>query len=218
MRRFCKITIILALGAPAHCLLAAENNADLAKAVERLQKEIELLKKHSVKIAVVSDVEVAKYLEEWIDRQTELEAGRQRLKKDLDSLLDKIKNLTNSLGLLVDGDEKEKKRGQLRRLEDEYRATRTVKQRSLAEKRDRYLKRLQSKMADAVSEYADKQGYAVVILKDALLYSDNNAVDDITDKIKDIMNAEYIADKQRDLGAEPEKPDAPKQPARVGPE
>ncbi len=214
MRPFCKLMIILVLAAPAHCLLAADNNTDLAKAVERLQKEVESLKKHSVKIALVSDIEVAKYLEEWIDRQTELEADRQRLKKDLDSLLDKIQKLTNSLGLMVDGDEKDKKRVQLRRLEEEYRATGSVKQRRLAEKRDKYLKQLQSKMTDAVAKYAREQGIAVVILKDALLYADKNTVDDISKKIIDIMNAEYLADKQRDLGDEPERPDAPKEPAR----
>ena len=217
-RRFCNLMLILVLAVPAHSLFAADTNADLAKAVEKLQKEVELLKKRPVKIAVVSDIEVAKDLEEWTHRQTELEAAEKRFVDELKLLKTKIDRLTNTLSVMVDGPEKSKKREERRSLEDEYRAIRSVKRKALMTKRDRYLKRLQDKMIEAVTTYADKHGYAVVILKDALLYSDKKAVDDISQKIIDMMNTEYIAEKKRDLGDEPDKPGATTEPAKIGPE
>jgi len=211
------------------CLLAmpaayaGEDKGDLAQRVNALEDEIAKLKQASFRVGTISEAEVVDWLNEWRDRKGELLALEQQLTGELEKQFQAIKAMRNVIGVMADGDEKNKKQAELMDLERQYTAKRDAGKEELVSKRRRYIDGLHNKVVENASAYAKENHFDLILLSDALLYR-SKETEDITQKIIQMMNGQYAAEKKTEPGGEAPRPEPGKnepgkqEPGKNGPE
>ena len=145
----------------------------------------------SLKIASVDPRKIAQESKIGVEATKSLSKTAEKLEKSLkakEAELQKIKDALQGKGPQLTAKERTAKEKDIQKKLNQYREAAQDAQKQMLAKEEEFGRALTVKMEAALKEYAPKNGYAVVIRKGDLLYSDGaHEVTDITDDILKII-------------------------------
>lgn len=144
----------------------------------------------AVKIASVDTRRIAQESKVGIDATKSLSKTAEKLEKNLkakEAELQKIKEALQGKGAQLSAKERAVKEKDAQKKFDQYREAAQEAQKTLLAKEEEYGRTFTGKLETILKQYAPKNGYAVVIRKGDLLYSDGKT--DVADITADIIKA-----------------------------
>ena len=145
----------------------------------------------SAAVEKIGSVDVGKLFDEYDKTKTyskSLEDKASAYEKERDVKVSEIKQMQDKLSLLSEA-EKEKKQKEMDDLVKNVRDFAQTKETDLKKEGDSRLKEVAKDIEDAVSLYANKEGYTMVFNEKALVYT--NKSNDLTAKVLEILQADY---------------------------
>jgi len=166
-----------------------------------------------VAVATVDIVQIINGLEERSVREEELNARRMTRQGQLEEVVEEIKALESDIQMLSQGtDERRDKIRELMELRAVAEARRNALSQIISIDMGNVMSELYTKVEDAISRIADREGYDIVLLDDSQLPLPDNAPDsdvyraiitkgivyhhdstDITDRVVTLLNNEFSA-------------------------
>jgi outer membrane protein len=145
-----------------------------------------------IKLASVDLRKIAQESKAGAEAAKELSKVADKLEKGMkqkEAELDKIKDALEGKGKKLTAKEKTAKEKELRKKLEAYREMAKDAQHELQTKEDEYGNKLMEKLDKIIKEFAPKNGFALVIRKGDLIYTDGkNEMTDITADILKLLN------------------------------
>ncbi|HEY6872457.1 MAG TPA: OmpH family outer membrane protein [Geobacteraceae bacterium] len=155
-----------------------------------------------LKIASIDLTKIAQESKAGEKAKQSLEKFTETLGKNLkkkEAELDKLKAALEGKGKPLSAGQRSVKEKEFRKKFEAYRQSAQNAQKELQAKEEEFLDKLMAEIKKTVKEYAPKNGYALVLRKGDLIYSDEkNQTTDITDDVLKVLNGaqEEAAPKQ----------------------
>ncbi|MCF7916556.1 MAG: OmpH family outer membrane protein [Candidatus Omnitrophica bacterium] len=141
-----------------------------------------------LKVGYVDTIEVFNEYERTKEEDKQLEVKKEKAQKSLKAKEKELQKIQNRLEVLKEG-EREKERENLRTKMQEYRETRQKEFTDIKKERDEMMKNIINDIDQAVSDYAKKNKYDLIINGNSVLYGQKQI--DLTDTILKIINKKY---------------------------
>lgn len=145
-----------------------------------------------MKLASIDLSKIAQESKSGAEAKNSLEKLTETLGKKLkvkEAELDKIKAALEGKGKQLTAKERSAKQKEFQKKIEAYRQAAQGAQKELQTKEGAYLSKLMTEIEKAVKEYAPKNGYALVIRKGDLVYSDGkNQITDVTDDVLKLVD------------------------------
>jgi outer membrane protein len=177
----CQFCLVLAIAAAAS---AAESTKPAPEAVPITSAS----EATPIKLASVDIRKVAQECKEGVDATKTLSKMAKKVEADLkrkQNELEKIKESLEGKGKPLTLNERTAKEKEIRKKLEKYRETAEKAQKDLQAREEELGEKIIDRIAKVVTEYAPKNGYALVVRKGELIYSD--AKYDITDITGEIL-------------------------------
>lgn len=146
-----------------------------------------------VKLASVDLGKIAQESKAGSEAKKELEKLKDKLGQNLkkkEAELDKLRSSLEGKGKKLTDSERSAKAKEFEKKIEAYRETAQNAQKELQAKGDEYGNKIMDALEKLIKDYAEKNGYALVIRKSDLLYNDEkNKVSDITGDIMKLFDA-----------------------------